>query len=61
MVLKKKAVASHKLAFLYLVSPRDIKYNFSHAVGFRADHVVDRRLGVGSKLGLLVPEGTSEC
>ena len=51
---------SHKLTFLCLVSPKNIRYNFSHVVSFRADHVVNRLLGLGSKVGLPVPEGTSE-
>lgn len=60
MLLTKRAVAPHKLAFPYLVSLREIKYNFSHVVGFSTDHVANRLLGVGSKFVLPVSEGTSE-
>lgn len=60
MHLIKRATASHKLDFLYLVSSRDVKYNFSQVAGFRAGHVAGRFLAVGSKLGLAVPEEISE-
>lgn len=60
MLLTKRAIASHKMTFPHLASPKNIKYNFSCVAGFRVDHVANRFLCVGSKLGLSVPEGPSE-
>lgn len=45
-----------QIGFLYLVYPREDKYNISHVAGFCTDHVANRLLNVG----LPVPKGTSE-